>query len=254
MLFVDTFNGTFESENALAAARVLKAAGYTLHTVDKAGGHHCCGRTFLASGMVDEAQAPRRRAGRRAAAVRRGRHRHRRARAVVPADAARRGAGDGPGREGRDRRRPGAAVRGIPRPRGEGGPLRRSPSSRCAAPILLHGHCHQKAFGAVAPILDVLRLIPGAKPELIETSCCGMAGSFGYEAATTRSRCRWPRRACCRRCAARPTPSSSPTAPAAATRSPTARGARRCTWRGCSERLLPRAAATRQRPSGIAPA
>jgi Fe-S oxidoreductase len=49
--------------------------------------------------------------------------------------------------------------------------------------VLLHGHCHQKAFAATAPILDVLRLIPGAKPELIETSCCGMAGSFGYEAA-----------------------------------------------------------------------
>ena len=48
--------------------------------------------------------------------------------------------------------------------------------------ILLHGHCHQKAFGAVSPIMDVLRLIPGAKPELIESSCCGMAGSFGYEA------------------------------------------------------------------------
>jgi Fe-S oxidoreductase len=50
------------------------------------------------------------------------------------------------------------------------------------APILVHGHCHQKAFGAVSPILDVLRLIPGANPQLIESSCCGMAGSFGYEA------------------------------------------------------------------------
>jgi Fe-S oxidoreductase len=50
------------------------------------------------------------------------------------------------------------------------------------APILLHGHCHQKAFGAVSPVLEVLRLIPGAQPELIESSCCGMAGSFGYEA------------------------------------------------------------------------
>ena len=47
----------------------------------------------------------------------------------------------------------------------------------------MHGHCHQKAFGAVSPILDVLRLIPGAQPELIESSCCGMAGSFGYEAS-----------------------------------------------------------------------
>src|SRR5690606_12052061 len=56
LLFVDTFNGTFESENAWAAARVLKAAGYSLHTLTKAGGHHCCGRTYLASGMVDQAR------------------------------------------------------------------------------------------------------------------------------------------------------------------------------------------------------
>ena len=51
-----------------------------------------------------------------------------------------------------------------------------------AAPILLHGHCHQKAFDAVSPIMEILKLIPNAKPELIESSCCGMAGSFGYEA------------------------------------------------------------------------
>ncbi|MCD6079610.1 MAG: lactate dehydrogenase, partial [Ramlibacter sp.] len=49
-------------------------------------------------------------------------------------------------------------------------------------PLLVHGHCHQKAFGAISPVLDVLKLIPGAQPQLIETSCCGMAGSFGYEA------------------------------------------------------------------------
>jgi Fe-S oxidoreductase len=47
---------------------------------------------------------------------------------------------------------------------------------------LLHGHCHQKAFGAVNSILEVLRLIPGSQPRLIDSSCCGMAGSFGYEA------------------------------------------------------------------------
>ena len=48
--------------------------------------------------------------------------------------------------------------------------------------ILLHGHCHQKAFDAVTPIMVVLQMIPDAKPSLIESSCCGMAGSFGYEA------------------------------------------------------------------------
>jgi Fe-S oxidoreductase len=49
-------------------------------------------------------------------------------------------------------------------------------------PLLVHGHCHQKAFAAVSPVLEVLKLIPGAAPSLIESSCCGMAGSFGYEA------------------------------------------------------------------------
>jgi Fe-S oxidoreductase len=51
------------------------------------------------------------------------------------------------------------------------------------APILVHGHCHQKAFGAMSPVLEVLKLIPGAQPQLIESSCCGMAGSFGYESS-----------------------------------------------------------------------
>jgi Fe-S oxidoreductase len=48
---------------------------------------------------------------------------------------------------------------------------------------LLHAHCHQKAFDAVAPLQQVLALIPGLAVELVETSCCGMAGSFGYDAA-----------------------------------------------------------------------
>jgi Fe-S oxidoreductase len=48
--------------------------------------------------------------------------------------------------------------------------------------MLVHGHCHQKAFAAVQPVLEVVRLIPSAEPTLIESSCCGMGGSFGYEA------------------------------------------------------------------------
>jgi Fe-S oxidoreductase len=49
-------------------------------------------------------------------------------------------------------------------------------------PMRVHGHCHQKAFGAMPPVLEVLRLIPDAEVTEIESSCCGMAGSFGYEA------------------------------------------------------------------------
>ena len=46
----------------------------------------------------------------------------------------------------------------------------------------MHGHFHQKVFRAMPSVVDVLRLIPGADVSVIESSCCGMAGSFGYEA------------------------------------------------------------------------
>jgi Fe-S oxidoreductase len=49
---------------------------------------------------------------------------------------------------------------------------------------LLHGHCHQKAFDAMGAVEGVLRLIPELSVETIESSCCGMAGSFGYKADT----------------------------------------------------------------------
>jgi Fe-S oxidoreductase len=48
---------------------------------------------------------------------------------------------------------------------------------------LVHGHCHQKAFGLMPVVQQVLSLVPELKVETIESSCCGMAGSFGYEAA-----------------------------------------------------------------------
>jgi FAD/FMN-containing dehydrogenase/Fe-S oxidoreductase len=47
--------------------------------------------------------------------------------------------------------------------------------------VLVHGHCHQRALVGLAPTLEVLALIPGARVEAIEDTCCGMAGSFGYE-------------------------------------------------------------------------
>jgi Fe-S oxidoreductase len=47
---------------------------------------------------------------------------------------------------------------------------------------LLHGHCHQKAFDAMPAVKKTLALIPELKVDMVESSCCGMAGSFGYEA------------------------------------------------------------------------
>jgi Fe-S oxidoreductase len=55
-----------------------------------------------------------------------------------------------------------------------------APMERCAA--LLHGHCHQKAFGTVGAAAKALQLIPGLTVETFDATCCGMAGSFGYEA------------------------------------------------------------------------
>ena len=182
VLFVDTFNGTFESENVRAAARVLRAAGYALHTISKGKGHHCCGRTYLATGMVDEAKrtagdlvealAPLAAAGIPIVGLEPSCLLTLRDEALVL------GLGESA------KTVSGQAVlfeefiaNEVKAGRFE---LTLQPLS---APLLVHGHCHQKAFGAVSPILDVLRLIPDAKPELIETSCCGMAGSFGYEAS-----------------------------------------------------------------------
>jgi Fe-S oxidoreductase len=48
--------------------------------------------------------------------------------------------------------------------------------------VLLHAHCHQKALVGPEPTLEALRLVPGYRVSLVETSCCGMAGSFGFEA------------------------------------------------------------------------
>jgi len=56
------------------------------------------------------------------------------------------------------------------------------PISGQTVPTLIHGHCHQKAVGAMKSMRKVLKMIPEFRFELIEASCYGMAGSFGLEA------------------------------------------------------------------------
>jgi Fe-S oxidoreductase len=58
------------------------------------------------------------------------------------------------------------------------------PLKPLARRALVHGHCHQKAFEAFDAVAQALRLIPDLAVEPIESSCCGMAGSFGYAADT----------------------------------------------------------------------
>jgi FAD/FMN-containing dehydrogenase/Fe-S oxidoreductase len=188
VLFVDTFNGFFESLNARSALKVLQAAGYTVHVATKAradGKHLCCGRTYLAGGMVEEARAKAREVidsllpfaeqfipivGLEPSCLLTLRDEMLSMGLGAPAQVVAAQAllfeeflarEDQAGRLGALRKR----LR----------PLDKR--------VLLHGHCHQKAFAAVAPIVEVLKLIPGVQPELIESSCCGMAGSFGYEAS-----------------------------------------------------------------------
>jgi FAD/FMN-containing dehydrogenase/Fe-S oxidoreductase len=186
VLFADTFNRYFERENLDAALSVLVAAGYHVHAAMPADGDErplCCGRTFLAIGALEEA---RREMERTIAAlapyVLRG----------VPV------IGLEPSCLLSFRDEMPALIKGdaaialtgqallleefLAREQKEGrlklplGPLPRK--------ALLHGHCHQKAFDAMGAVESVLKLIPELAVETVESSCCGMAGSFGYDAAT----------------------------------------------------------------------
>ncbi len=188
VLFVDTFNGYLEPGVARDAMKVLLALGYSVHVATKSvadGSALCCGRTYLASGMVGEAKA---RAGELIDALLPFAQKNIPIVGLEPSclltlrdEALVMGLGD------KAERVAAQALlfeeflaRDLKAGKLDGLATKLKPASQ---PILLHGHCHQKAFDAVSPVLEVLRLIPGAKPQLIESSCCGMAGSFGYEAS-----------------------------------------------------------------------
>jgi Fe-S oxidoreductase/FAD/FMN-containing dehydrogenase len=190
VLFADTFNRYFERENLEAAVAVLLAGGYRVHAALPIDGQKnrnarplCCGRTFLSVGKVDAARAEMQRT----------------LEALAP-----------------------YAARGIPivglEPsclltlrdelpallKGEAADqiaahallleeflAREHKAGRLDLPLgalpqkaLLHGHCHQKAFAAMGAVESVLKLIPELSVETIESSCCGMAGSFGYNKDT----------------------------------------------------------------------
>jgi FAD/FMN-containing dehydrogenase/Fe-S oxidoreductase len=181
VLFVDTFNGGFETENARDAVRVLQAAGYAVHVARKSGGHLCCGRTLMAAGMPDAAKArsrelldallPFAQAGLCIVGLEPSCLLTMRDEMLVM------GLGDGA------QVLAGQALLLEEFLAREAAAGRFAPKFRAATqPMRVHGHCHQKAFGAMQPVMAVLGLIPGAKPELIESSCCGMAGSFGFDA------------------------------------------------------------------------
>jgi len=186
VLWADTLHNWFEPDTLHAARAVLQAGGYRVRIAraeaTRTARPLCCGRTFLAAGLVDEARAEARRTlAALAPFVERG----------VPVvgiepsclltmrdeflvmglgEPARRLAaqallfGEFLAREHEAGR---LALRLQPLPH---------------ARALLHGHCHQNAFDALAPARTVLGLVPGLQVETPESGCCGMAGTFGYEA------------------------------------------------------------------------
>ena len=186
VLFADTFNRSFERENLDAALKVLVAGGYRVHLPKPADGSRrslCCGRTFLSVGLVGEA---RREIGRSLDAllpyVVKGMPVlglepsclftfRDEALALLPSEAAREVAA--------------AAMlfEEFLAREADGGRLS-LPLKPVGSRAVLHGHCHQKTFRAMAPVEKVLALVPGLKTEVIESSCCGMAGAFGYQAET----------------------------------------------------------------------
>jgi len=184
VLFADTFNNYFESENARAAYRVLRAAGYHVHVARAPGEARplCCGRTYLAAGQIIEAkQEARRTIDALLPFVARG----------VPVVGLEPSClltmrdeflAYGFGEEARLLAEAAMLFEEFLARESRLGKLALKLKALPQSTALLHGHCHQKAFDAVKPVQAVLSLIPGLDVRLIESSCCGMAGSFGYEA------------------------------------------------------------------------
>jgi Fe-S oxidoreductase len=183
VLFVDTFSNYFAHAAAADARRVLEVAGYTVHTNAVPGERPlCCGRTFLAAGMIDEAKAEARRT--LAALVPYAR----RGVAIVGLEpSCLLGMRDeflnyGLGEDAELVARHAMLFEEfLVRERAAGRltlPLKPLPQSEA----LLHGHCHQKAFAVMTPIQTALGWIPGLATTTIASGCCGMAGAFGYHA------------------------------------------------------------------------
>ena len=186
VLFADTFNRYFERENLDDALSVLVAGGYRVYAPqppDPDDRPLCCGRTFLSVGLVEEARREMQRTmDALAPYVARG----------IPI------VGLEPSclltfRDELPALFKGAVADSLAANaflfeeflarEHQAGSLNLSLGS-LSKKALLHGHCHQKAFNAMGAVETTLRLIPKLSVEPIDSSCCGMAGSFGYDEET----------------------------------------------------------------------
>ena len=183
LLFVDTFTNYFAHENARAASNVLEAAGYTVHVnAVREDRPLCCGRTFLSAGLVDEAKAEARRTlDTLLPFVQRGV-------AIVGLEpSCLLGLRDefldyGFGADAQLLAANAMMFEEFLVREKAAGRLTFTFRQAPAAEAVVHGHCHQKAFGVMKPVAEVLGWVPGLSARFVDSSCCGMAGAFGYEA------------------------------------------------------------------------
>jgi Fe-S oxidoreductase len=184
-LFADTFNAYFEPENLRAAADVLARLGYRVRYLAPPDGGRplCCGRTFLSAGLVEEARIEARRVlaatesylergvpivGLEPSCLLTLRDEFL---AMLPGD---------------DTERLAAQAFLFEELLARERAADRLPPSigKSAREVLLHGHCHQKAFGVMGSVQGALALVDGLGVETVDSSCCGMAGAFGYGSET----------------------------------------------------------------------
>jgi Fe-S oxidoreductase len=187
ILFVDTFCHHFDPQIAEAAVTVLTHAGYKVRIARPAPDDPeqnrplCCGRTYLTTGMVEKARYE----GRRTLAAFRNE-----IAAQTPIiglepscllslrdELYSLGLGAEVGELGKQF----YLIEEFLMREHQNNGLRLKLKPLDVPKALLHGHCHQKAFGVMKATRKVLSWIPGFSYDVVETSCCGMAGSFGLE-------------------------------------------------------------------------
>lgn len=191
VLFGDTFNRYFERGNLEAAERVLKRAGYRLLRVTPGKGMRplCCGRTYLSTGQLGKARREAERVIETLTPfVERG------ARIVGLEPSCLLSFRDEYGALlGKERSAVLSAsallfeellAEDLEAGRIELDFPEAAKEEFRDRKALLHGHCHQKAHGAMGAVESVLRRVPGLTVVPVESSCCGMAGAFGYGSET----------------------------------------------------------------------
>jgi FAD/FMN-containing dehydrogenase/Fe-S oxidoreductase len=177
LLFADTFNRHFDPETLHAAARVIERTGRTVGVASAPGRPLCCGRSYLSAGLTAQAKSELERTTKAFKEALEG------GKTIV-------GLEPSCTLMFRDE-----AVDLIPGWTAEmGARVQTFAEYICANPpgdlaipetqVLVHGHCHQKAMGVAGATVEALSCIDGVSARMIDSTCCGMAGPFGYQAET----------------------------------------------------------------------